>query len=353
MIRNLVFIAVLMLNFLPAIGQKQAGASRFLEPRDFGRYLTSDYYSPATRLQLGFCSNGADFNNNPVRTSPIILVEEITLGTDINLATGTVKVGKGQFRYAVATSLSGLIWFDFLNPLSSPILNVDYRIGFPELYLRHDLKGGFFRNWMIRVALFQHESTHIGDELTLYRQINQFPITRINISYESGEASLTLNDPAGQVNPNHAFVLGAKWLYRNDPSDGYYTMQDWEGDRSRFVPSQRKVEGYLRYQYDGFGGFGRIGKFYPLVSAELRMRIRYGYPYYVVDAETGNGIAEVAGTEGYAPGLNLYAGWRKRDNPGQSASPGIYLRYYTGSNPHGQFRNIPRYDFIGIAVVYD
>jgi hypothetical protein len=45
--------------------------------------------------------------------------------------------------------------------------------------------------------------------------------------------------------------------------------------------------------------------------------------------------------------------WRQIEKRGDAGSIGGYFRYYTGINPHGQFRNIPRYIFFGIALVYD
>jgi hypothetical protein len=32
---------------------------------------------------------------------------------------------------------------------------------------------------------------------------------------------------------------------------------------------------------------------------------------------------------------------------------GAYLRGYIGPNPHGQFRNIPLYNFVGLSFIYE
>ncbi len=321
-------------------------------PRDFGRYMVSDLTSPVTKLELGICDNGADYNTDPLRDAKKIVVEEITLGMDLPLFTGSFRLAQDRYRFSVATSLSSVIWFDFLNRKSSPILNVNYRLGFPEIYIRREFNYKYLKNIMVRVVLLQHESTHIGDELTLYRKEAGFPITRINVSYESGEASLTFNDPGRLRNNNHSVAIGGKLLYKNDITDGYYTMQSWEGDENYFVSSWRRVECYLRYQYDGPASRLRIGRFYPVFSAELRECIRYGYSYFEDDPALSTGFREVKGVEEYVPCLNVYAGFQDRGRSGYPGRIGAYLRYYSGINPHGQFRNIPGFSFFSLALIY-
>ena len=322
-------------------------------PRDFGRYFVSDIYSPVTKLQLGSGSNGTDYNNDPQRTTGHIALGEFTLGADIPLYSGHFRLADEDFRFSVTSSISAVILFDILNKKSSPILNVDYRLELMDLFLLKEFRGRYLKNVLLRIAPFQHESTHIGDELTLYRKEAGFPITRINVSYDSGEISCTLNDPAGKISNNHAFTLGGRLLYRGDKTDGFYTMQSSEGDLSFFVPSSRRLEGYFRYQYDSPGGPFRIGRFFPVVSAELRQRVKFGYNYYEADPSSASGFREITRAEKYAPCLNLYAGWRDRGKSGHPGRIGGFFRYYSGINPHGQFRNIPRYTFFGFAVVYE
>jgi hypothetical protein len=280
-------------------------------------------------------------------------MEEFTLGTEIPFYSGQFSTPGGNFRFSVSGSLSAVILFDFLNPRSRPIINADYRVSFPEFQIMKEFTGRKLENILFRFVPFQHESTHIGDELTLFRKDAGFPITRINVSYESGEASLTLNDPAGNYHNNHAFTLGGRLLYAFGNLHGYYNMQAWEGDPEKFVPSKRRLEGYLRYQYDGPDGPLRIGRFYPVVSAEIRARVKYGYPYFVADPKTATGFREISEPEKYAPCLNVYAGWRDQGKSGSHGGMGGYFRLYTGINPHGQFRNIPQYTFIGVALIYE
>ena len=50
---------------------------------------------------------------------------------------------------------------------------------------------------------------------------------------------------------------------------------------------------------------------------------------------------------------SAYVGWKFKSHPDQYPNFGTYLRAYTGINPHGQFRNIPFYDFVGLTFVYE
>jgi hypothetical protein len=351
----LMHFAFFALMLIPAQAQTADSLhTGFFVCRDFGRYFVSDMYSPVTKLQPGLSSNAADYNNDPGRTASMVILQEFTLGTDIPIYTGRINLAERLFHFSVSGSLSSVILFDILNPKSSPILNVDYRLSLPDFQLKTEFQGSKrMKNILLRIMPLQHESTHIGDELTLYRARSGFPITRVNVSYESGEASLTLNDPGYINGNNHAMTLGGKYLYKNHKTDGFYTMQPWEGDTSLFVPSQRRLEGYLRYQYDGPDSHFRIGRFYPVVSAELRQRVKFGYPYFHADPSASTGFREITEPEKLVTCINVYAGWRETRKAGETGCVGAYFRYYSGINPHGQFRNIPRYTFFGIAFVFE
>jgi hypothetical protein len=349
---TIVFLAIFLLSGSLVRAGDTLPAGRFV-PRDFGRYMISDSYSPVTKIHLGLGSNGADYNNDPRRSNQLIVLQEYTLGTDVPLYTGQFRLGNRPVRFSVSGALSAVVWFDFLNSKSSPILNVDYRLSFPEFHFLKEFSGHHIKNIVLRIAPIQHESTHIGDELTLYRKEAGFAITRINISYESGEMSLTLNDPVGYSRKNHAFTLGGRLLYRNDETDGFYTMQPWEGNPAYYIPSSKRFESYFRYQFESREPPLRLGNFYPVLSAELRHRVRFAYPYYENDNSSANGVRLVPGSERIVPCINVYAGWRKTLVDNGLGHIGGYFKFYSGINPHGQFRNIPNYTFLGLALVYE
>ena len=325
----------------------------FLTNRDFGSYYLADMYSPANRILYGFGTNAPDYNAHPDPRGESYLLNEFTLGYDFAVYNGPLKLGKRNYRLSVSTSTSASVFFDPFCPHLAPILNVDYRLGIPEIYLVRRFNNRYLKNALLRVSLIQHESTHIGDEIALYRANAQIPLVRINVSYESGELSLTINDPFGTTSSNHSATIGAKFLYPVFNDSGYYFLNPGEGDPAFLERSRRWIEGYVRYQFDGVTGPLRIGNFYPVVSAELRNRVRFSYSSFAVDPLTPEGWREIRSSEKYVPCLNLYAGWKDRGHAGKPGRLGVYLRYYTGINPHGQFRNNPEYSFAGLAVVVE
>jgi len=346
-------VTFIALAIAVTFGQKSSAQTGLFVPRDFGRYHVSDIYAPVTNLQVGLGTNSADYNTNWDRQWGYIILEDFTLGADLPVFSGQFMLAGKPVRMAVTGSLSAMVWFDFTNINSAPILNVDYRAGFPELHFLREFDSKIFRNLLLRFIPLQHESTHIGDELLLFRQEVGFSIKRINVSYQSWETSLTLNDPALTNGINHSVGIGAKILYQIIYQNGYYTMRPVEGEASAFVPSSRRMEWYLRYQLDAPAGPFRSSRFYPVISAELRYRVRYGYPYQIANEKTLNGFTEVPGSEIFAPCLNLYAGFRDKGASNKPGWGGVYLRYYTGINPHGQFRNIPKYNFLGISLIFN
>lgn len=338
---------------LPAQGDS-TGPSGFFMPRDFNRYFISDIYSPAIKVHEGFATNRIDYNTNPDRKDPYIFLNESTLGAEIPLYAGTIGRGPRTVRLSLSAPVSVSIWFDFTNHISAPILNNDYRFALGEINLLKELPGRHLKNIGIKLMPFQHESTHIGDELTLYRKQTGFTITRVNVAYEAAEAAIILNDPAGRSENNHSLTIGARCLLKTRPYLTYYSpLQSSEGDTTGFSLSSRNLESYIRYQYEGPDGPLRIGSFYPVFSAELRYRVKFGYAYNEADSAAPGGFRQVVNPEKYVPCLNVYAGWRYQPQRGQRGHIGGYIRFYTGSNPHGQFRNIPQYSFIGVALVYE
>jgi hypothetical protein len=343
-----VLLALLLAPHLQA--QKNTG---LLIPRDFGRYYVSDIYAPVSNLGVGLGTNSADYNTNIERKSDYIVLEDFTLGVDLPFYSCKFILAGKPVRVALTGSLSAMVLFDFTSRKSAPIINVDYRAGFPELHLLREFDSKRFRNVLLRFIPLQHESTHIGDELLLYREEAGFSIKRINVSYQSWETSLTLNDPAVAQKVNHSVSAGARFLYQIFNHRGYYSMRPVEGDPNVLVPSHRRMEWYLRYQLDARAGLFRDSRFYPVFSGELRYRVQYGYPYHVVNEKTVTGYTVVPGSERFAPCLNLYAGFRDRGEPGKPGWAGVYLRYYAGINPHGQFRNLPNYNFFGISLIFN
>lgn len=229
---------------------------------------------------------------------------------------------------------------------SSPILSTDYRVNSIVFKYIHFLQGKVIRNISLKLAPFNHESTHIGDDLTIYRINRNYPITRVNVSYEYSELALSLNDPAGNMEQNHSFRIG--WIYRLNRKDDYYSVGENEGDPGLARATGLHSEYYVQYNLIRTRGWLTWKRWKNICSIELRNRVRYQYPEFNSKA-SGIDLSYPDSRRNY--GLNLYLGYKfvKRKGP----TPGIYFTAYSGLNPYGQFRNKARFQSMGISVVLE
>ena len=46
-------------------------------------------------------------------------------------------------------------------------------------------------------------------------------------------------------------------------------------------------------------------------------------------------------------------GWKFYNSKKEVSNSGIFFKLYLGINPHGQFRNVPSYPWVGFHWVYD
>lgn len=53
------------------------------------------------------------------------------------------------------------------------------------------------------------------------------------------------------------------------------------------------------------------------------------------------------------PSLNVMAGFIRRTQRSSKGAPGLYLRYYYGVNPAGQFRSQSNYRLFGFGLLFD
>jgi Protein of unknown function (DUF1207) len=259
--------------------------------------------------------------------------------------------GKKQEQFSISLSISANIWFDFLEKSTAPILNTDFRLGIGEMNYFRVLDWWILKNFSVKFIPLFHESTHLGDELTLFRSQDSLPITRVNVSYETAELALLFNDPNGIVDNNYALKLGVRWLW--NPRKGWYTIRTEEGDTSKVIPSRRCIEGYVQYQGQNLDGFLSSKNAIQTFSLELRCRVLYGYPFYLSPNNSSNKWEDISNLEQYVLSVNALWGWKFALAEGEQSHFGAYLRAYLGPNPHGQFRNIPFYNFFGLSLVYE
>jgi hypothetical protein len=127
---------------------------------------------------------------------------------------------------------------------------------------------------------------------------------------------------------------------------GWYRILASEADPALVNPNRFPLEFFLQYQYQS----PLFSKgFQVIASAEYRLRQRYDYPYYDY-----SGNLKTNSGSSFANCFNFFAGIRYDNQKANYFSKiGIGARYYYGINPYGQFRSMPRFRQIGIAVFFE
>lgn len=333
---------------IPVLSQAQLDSlvQEWVKPRDFGRYFLADRYAPIVKLGVGLMRVIPDYDISEEPRSTAIVAEPV-LGAQIPL----YNLYKGRHRFSISFPISFSVWFDFKEARTAPILNTDYRFAVPEFNYNYSFKNSKLGNIGVKFIPFFHESTHIGDEILIDKIRDSIPMARINVSYETFELGCVLNDPFDRKIRNNALRVGAKFLW--NPKKGYYSSDSLERSPNLEIdPSQRWIEPYVQYQYQDpttWISFG--GKAMFVASVDFYLRVRFGYPYAYLN-DYGDVEVRQDG-EAYELCTNVLAGWKFVRKSGKVSDVGVFLHGYYGINPHGQFRNIPNYPFVGIKIIYD
>ena len=215
------------------------------------------------------------------------------------------------------------------------VINTDYWLGseFRSIIYHPALDKLKLKNLGLNLTPIYHESTHIGDEF-IFVALDQGPdFYRVNVSYESWVLSLALNDPdtlKGNVFSTRIGMQGV-WF----PEDGFYQYKLSETQDQDLLPSEKTFKYWIQFNWRRTQGLGASETFHQINSIELRNRIKYGYEADDPERRTWN--------------INAYFGWEYQSDSYRKV--GGYLRAYYGINPHGQFRNIDNFYFIGLSLV--
>ena len=319
-----------------------------LQHAAFGKPFWADMHSTLFRLEAAYASNSPDYDWGDTGDSyrPFVY---INFGLDIPIWSGNFATRK--YGLSITLPLTLDIWYDRFEEETSPVINVSYRFSAFDAAFIYRLDnspqvfpGFYIFNWGLRLSLFKHESTHIGDELTIHRKNNEkFDIARIDARTNFLEMIFILNDPDGQSRLNHGFKFGFIFNY----SDGWYAAFESEVTDTDLVGSSRfPFEIFTQYQFQS--PLFSIG-FQFIVSAEYRLREQFNYPYYNDKKDLVLGKENVL-----AHCFNLFTGIRY-DNQKNSffSKIGVGLRYYYGINPYGQFRSMPDYHQFGLVAIFE
>ncbi|MFO7723407.1 MAG: DUF1207 domain-containing protein [Bacteroidales bacterium] len=342
---QLVFSAFLLLVMVsPAISQEETATTGFFSPRTFSHYFPADHYAPLINLGTGISKGLPDYDITGQDRGWVVYAGPV-LGTELPL----FYRSWAKSRFAVSMPVSFSVWWDFLEERTAPILNTDYRVAPLEFNFSRQASSKWIRNFGIRFIPAFHESTHLGDELTLCRVRDSIPIHRINISYETAELSFQVNDPYGAIVRNLTARAGVRVLWK--PGKGFYSVDTLEVPPSlQIKPSERWAEPWIQFQYQDPVCRLSNKRMMFVLSSDFSLRVRYGYPIYI--ANPGGMPGKTPVSEAYRLSGTVMAGWNFLTVQGENSGLGAFIKLYNGINPHGQFRNHADYTWIGLAVTY-
>ncbi|MBR4547437.1 MAG: hypothetical protein IKO66_05275 [Paludibacteraceae bacterium] len=213
----------------------------------YGKSLLSDMHPNFVRFELvgntnnpvyDFAGTGKDFRSTILGC----------FGVDLPLWQGNFGPND-RYGICVAQIASAHLWMDLFEPVTSPIINTDYRIGMATATFIHRLNLKFVKNYSVAWSPLKHESTHIGDELQIRRVEQGYAIRRADVSYNYTELAVTLNEPEDRSLQCHTFRLGLMLLW--SPDKGWYNILESAGDGpvSLAHPRMSPWEAYFQYQY--------------------------------------------------------------------------------------------------------
>lgn len=348
-----IFFILLMLQ---AIAQDTTTSTQngFLQNSEYSTPFVSEIHSTMNKVELGFNKSYSEFDLLEEKTKFDRPMIELHLGFEAPLwaiGYGT-KNSTRKWGFGARLPVSVHVLEDMWGPETAPVINTDYRFGGPRLVAIRKIENNIYiKNISFSWLTIFHECTHLGDEIVIYRMNEDFPITRINVSYEYTELQATINDPEQCEGNCHSLRLG--FLYRiSDRGLGWFSVRDTieVTNDVTIQASKIKSEFYAQYQWKRTSGFLASKRFVNIISFELRDRLRYGYPIFKKenDVWTTKDVREQM-----VLNYNLYVGYKMYVNTHTKRNVGLFAHAYRGLNPYGQLRNYPDYPFFGISITYE
>ena len=307
----------------------------------YGQSLLADVHPNFVRFDIASVPNHQEWDwGQTGKTSRINTF--CVMGINLPIWSGKLS---DQYSMNVALPLSSTIWLDLYEPVTAPVVNTYYRIAMPVLTMTHHLNDGFAKNLSFGIAPYKHESTHLGDEITLQRVENQLPLLRVNVSEHYSEFSLSLNEADCDNVSWHTFKVGLMLLW--NARRGWYFIDATDGDATLAQPRFSPWEAYLQYQYQS----PMKHNLQWIVSAEVRNRVLYGYPEFTWSAD---GIHYEMHDESRIFTYNLFCGLRFCGyRKGMFSRMSVGMRLYHGNNPYGQFRNYKNFNHVGVCFIFE
>ena len=348
--KRILYICVLLFCWLVMQAGEPAGIDTTLARNGwftyapYGKSLLSDVHPNFVRFEIiGNTNNPAyDFAQTGKFFRGSVLG---CFGVDLPLWQGNFGVNN-QFGVSITQAASAFLWMDLFEPVTSPIVNTDYRIGMATATFIHRLDRKFVKNYSVSWSPFKHESTHIGDELQVQRMEAGYALRRVNVSYNYTELAVTLNEPEDRSLQCHTFRAGIMILWA--PKEGWYNVKEsaGDGDPSLVHPKMSPFEAYFQYQYQTpTSRHGLQG----VVSAEIRNRVVYGYDLLLKKGEIDHAPSDYRRFT-----YNVFMGLRYNipGYDGYFSRFSVGARFYHGNCPYGHYRSIDNYSQLGFSLVF-
>jgi hypothetical protein len=236
-----------------------------------------------------------------------------------------------------------------VHTVSFDVMNTDYRIG-GGLAMRVP-RASFLS---VRLRIF-HESTHIGDEYTLHAS-RQPGFRRYNVSYEAGEAFLAIDHhevwdeaikPPGLNKPLISYLRAYAGVRRQD-------KLSYDGFTGTFETSEQvTLASKNDYQFGAeiyFRGWLPPEK-RPSASGCSKF---FAFQHLVLAADFNRENKYSIDNPSRIWSTNIVLGLVYGENFGLTKKGTVrwQLNYYSGVNPHGQFRT-ERVSYLGLDYIID
>lgn len=323
------FLTVLGILHFSLSGQKPD--YDFFRESDILKPFLSEMRSTVVKCELAYLNK---LDKNYYLTSytdrPFV---EAHLGTNIPFF--RLDDPQRKIKFSTGGFLGNILLIDMLESNTSPIINTDYFFGLQASAIKYT-DNRYIRNVGVKLIPIFHESTHLGDEFSLhgYRNIPDF--RRVNVSYEAWEIAVVLNDPDTMATNLLSVKAGFQGLF-ND-AKGYYNTDTLETKGAIVPSSEKNYEYYFQLNLQRTKGILCSERWMQVLSAEVSNRLRFSYDQNIPEKRTWN--------------FNIYFGWKYLTRASRR-NIGIFLRYYNGIIPNGQFRNVDGYQYTAISIIYN
>jgi hypothetical protein len=323
---GLIFLALILL-----VTQAKAENFHFFKYQSFGKAFISDIYSSHIKIQSGFINDlGEHYYKANYKKRPFF---EAQMGGDISLISYYKNFEGGRLKCASVGMASFNLLLDALETTTSMVINTDYWMGLELrcLLYHHSIEKTGLRNIGLVLVPLYHESTHVGDEYTIEGLQKSDEFYRVNVSYEAWKLSLIINDPDTLKGNILSARIGIQsvWFAK----DGYYQYDILETSGQELLPSQRIFSYWVQLNWRRTQGLVASKEIHQINSLEIHNRVKFGYFPDDPERRVWN--------------FNAYLGWEYQSD--NERKVGAYLHAYYGINPHGQFRYIDNFYFLGLA----